>query len=224
MRKILLSLLIVSIMLVVSGCDQGGSKEHAAQSIPLNDAMVVNIHSGSIAIELESAEIDDIEIRYDKQWGLAAKSGVSIDQDGDEINIRIESPLAGIGRKPRLLVRIPAEYEGEIYVNSSSGRVTANQFENKHIAVNTKSGHVSLDFAPFHSHVHVSTTSGNIQLKLNTSEPDINFHAKTGSGKYFLSIPIQNDSTQNHSPIEGKLGEGTYEIDVNTTSGNITVK
>lgn len=223
MKKLLIPFMTFLFIFVLSGCNQGAN-EQDIQSIPLNDSSAIHIDSGSIAIELESAEIDDMEIRYDKKWGLAVKSGISSVQDADEINIRVESPLARIGRKPKLLVRIPSGYQGKIFVNSSSGRVTATQFENNHIEVNTKSGNVSLDFAQFHSDVHVSTTSGNIQLKLNTNEPDLNLRAKTGSGKYIVSIPIQNDSKQSRGQISGKSGKGTYEVDISTTSGDITVQ
>jgi len=212
-------------MLAILGCSRSqGAMGQAAQSVSLQDAAAIRIDSGSIAIELVSADIDEMEVRYDKKWGIGTQSGVSIDQDKDEIDIKVESTLARIGRKPKLEVRIPSEYEGKLFLNSSSGRVTVTRFENNHIAVRTKSGQVSLDFAQFHSDVHVSTGSGNVQINLNASEPDINFHAKTVSGNYMITIPIQKDAKQSKSQIAGKLGNGTYEVDINTTSGDINVQ
>lgn len=223
LRNLIICFCIVSIMLATSGCAQG-SGEQSVQSIAIDQAKLIQIHNGSIAVELESADIQEMEVQYGKKFGLATPGGVSIDQHGEEISIQINSPLASIGQKPKLLVRIPSSYEGDLRVDSSSGNVTFTRFKNKDVTVDTKSGNVKFDFAQFRSNVHVSTVSGDVQLKFNTKEPDVQIRTKTVSGKYSISVPIQEDYKQNNGLITGKSGKGTYELDIVTTSGNITLQ
>lgn len=132
--------------------------------------------------------------------------------------------LFGIGRKPTLQVHIPSEYTGEIIVNSSSGNITATQLNGENIRLDTKSGNVSIEFAEFQSNVFITTTSGNVKLNLNTEEPDLRFHSKTASGRQTVTLPMKIDQNQSKNEISGRLGTGAYEIEIKTTSGDISVQ
>lgn len=219
MKKIVMVQLFI-IMLIMAGC----AKQLDGHRVSLENVEVIHIQAGSTKVELKSVETKFVEVAFDDKLGIAINSGVSVEKGDKEIQIEVNNMLFGIGRKPTLQVHIPSEYTGEIIVNSSSGNITATQLNSENIRLDTKSGNVSIEFAEFQSNVFITTTSGNVKLNLNTEEPDLRFHSKTGSGRQTVTLPIKTDQNQSKNEISGRLGTGAYEIEIKTTSGDISVQ
>lgn len=221
MKKILYASMFF-MLIILTGC---GNEQADDKNISLQDVETIKINHGSIRLELESSDEDSIEVMYDKSYGLSIDSGVSIRNHDGEITIDVNKRLVGIGRKPGLIVRIPSVYNGNIITNGSTGKMNASSFKGDHIEINTKSGNVTVDFSEFHCNTYITTVSGNVELNLNTNEPDLRFRSTTVSGRQTVVLPLtSNNHQKSHKEMEGVSGKGTYEIEVKTTSGNISVQ
>lgn len=222
MNKIMYASMFLMLM-ILTGCGNGNGQANDT-NLSLLDVETIKINHGSIKLELESSDQDTIEVMYDKSYGLSLDSGVSIRNQNREITIDANNRMVGIGRKPGLIVRIPSDYNGNIIINGSSGNMNASNFKGDHLEINTKSGNVSVDFSEFHSDTYIKTVSGNVEMNLNTEEPDVRFRSETGSGRQTVVLPLKGNDQQNHKKIEGESGKGTYEIQIKTTSGDIRVQ
>lgn len=67
----------------------------------------------------------------------------------------------------------------------------------------------------------INGNSGDVSLEqLSTNNLDI----ETKSGDGMINIPISYDESQDEKEIKDTAGKGSFEIDVETISGNITAR
>ncbi|GIN87547.1 hypothetical protein J6TS2_39330 [Heyndrickxia sporothermodurans] len=191
------------------------------QRVSVNDVDNIQIEFGSTDVKVVSADIKELEaslLLYDNGPGL------KLDKEKGKISIGVKNDMARLfKKKPELLVRIPIKFNGEIIVNGTSGNVVGEDLQTQNLQVNARSGNVVLGFLQFHSNVYVKTTSGNVDVSLNDSEPDVALHLKSNSGRRSVEINL-DDHQQNKKETKGKLGNGEYEVKLKTSSGNIALK
>jgi len=217
--------MVMSVILTImflSACAEGGEGEDI-QMASLKDIDSIYIDNGSIDIDVVSADIDELEaslLLYDNGSGIVMAKGKQ------KLTIRLKNDITRlfkIDRMPHLEVRIPTEFKGEIIVNGSSGSVVGKELQTHNLQVNRKSGNVKLDFLHFHSEVHVTTTSGNVDISLNEEDPDATLLLKSNSGRRSVGI-VLNDYQQSKKETKGTSGTGDYEVQLETSSGNISLK
>ncbi|MGE8000351.1 DUF4097 family beta strand repeat-containing protein [Lysinibacillus sp. NPDC093190] len=222
MKKYCMVMSVILTIMFLSAC-AGGEESEDIQMASLKDIDSIYIENGSINIDVVSADIDELEaylLLYDNGPGIVMEKGKQ------KLTIRLKndiSRLFKIDRMPHLEVRIPTEFKGEIIVNGSSGNVGGKDLQTHDLQVNGSSGNVKLDFLDFHSEVHVTTTSGNVDISFNEDEPDATLLLKSNSGRRSVGI-VLNDKQQSKKETKGTSGTGNYKVQLETSSGNISLK
>lgn len=217
MKKYCVCLLLVGILLM-SAC----SSDADSQTMSIAGIESLNIDHGSTSLIVESADIDSIEA----SWLNINGPGIIVDEEGDQINIRLKSDLSNIiniGKMPQLSVRLPNTYEGKVTIDGSSGNATVKNLHLQKLSIIGKSGNVTLDYSKINHDIHVSVKSGNVVVNLEDKESNANWLLESGSGKRSVDIPL-DDSKQSKRKTEGKTGDGSFKVEIKTTSGNITIK
>ncbi|MEO4053770.1 DUF4097 family beta strand repeat-containing protein [Solibacillus sp. CAU 1738] len=218
MNKYYVSLFLVGI-LFLSAC---GSNEEDTKNTVLKEVKNIYIDHGSTTVEVESADIELVEASWLNNNG----PGIIFDEEKEQINIRLESDfrnIINIGKMPQLSVRIPTNYEGKVTIEGSSGNVKIKNLNTQNLYIKGKSGNVSLDYLEINNDINVSIKSGNVLLALEDKDSNVNWVLQSGSGKQYVAIPLE-DSKQSNRRTQGKTGDGSFTVQLQTTSGNITVK
>ncbi|MCL1696789.1 DUF4097 family beta strand repeat-containing protein [Lysinibacillus sp. BPa_S21] len=222
MKKYCMVISVIFTIMFVSACS-GGEEREDIQIASLKDIDSIYIENGSINIDVVSADIDELEanlLLYDNGPGIVMEKGQR------KLTIRLKSDISRlfkIDRMPHLEVRVPTEFKGEIFVDSTSGNVVGKDLQMHDLQVSGSSGNVKLDFLDFHSDVHVTTTSGKVDISLNEAKPNATFLLKSNSGRRSVGIVLK-DKQQSKKETKGTSGNGDYEVQLETSSGNITLK
>ena len=110
---------------------------------------------------------------------------------------------------------------GDVEVNTGSGTL---QLEGVHGAVRaqTASGNILVEGEGQDSW-RLSTASGNVTVRL-PSQQGFTLHAHTVSGSVHTAREMTVQGTFGKHELEGKVGDGSFRLDVSTVSGNIRVE
>jgi DUF4097 and DUF4098 domain-containing protein YvlB len=124
----------------------------------------------------------------------AGSGGISVDGPGAGVDLRSGS--------------------GDIGVKNASGDVRAH----------TGSGEVEVQGNPGESHYwDIRTSSGDVTLEL-PSTASLRLNARSDSGSIDTSLPISMEGTSDKQQLRAKIGDGKARAEVETGTGNITVK
>ncbi|MBK3493804.1 DUF4097 family beta strand repeat protein [Viridibacillus sp. YIM B01967] len=222
MKRFSMFMWVIVTLILLGACTEGAESEDF-QTASLKDIDTIHIDYGSTKVNLVSADIDELEaslLLYDKG------PGVVMDKGKQKITISLKNDttrLFKIGCMPQLEVRIPTEFKGEIIADGSSGSVVGRDLQTHNLQVNSSSGNIKLDFLNFHSDVYVTTSSGNVDVFLNEDEPDATLLLKSNSGRRSVGITLDNQS-QSKKETKGTSGSRDYEVQLETSSGNISLK
>ncbi|MDT8979187.1 DUF4097 family beta strand repeat-containing protein [Paenibacillus sp. chi10] len=216
MKKYCIGLLLM-VILFLSACSS--YQENAAHAVSLKGIENIHIDHGSTTLIVESADIESLE-------AISNGSEIVIDKEKDNIKIRLKSDIrniVNIGKMPQLSVRIPNNYERKVTLDGSSGNVKIINLSTQKLDIQGSSGNVSLDYVKINSDINISVKSGSILLNLEDKDSNINWLLQSGSGRRAMGIPL-NNSQQNNRKTQGQTGNGSFNVSLQTTSGNITVK
>ncbi|MFA5014918.1 MAG: DUF4097 family beta strand repeat-containing protein [Actinomycetota bacterium] len=112
-------------------------------------------------------------------------------------------------------------YSGDIFVDLTSGDIVLEDGnQNDNIEVSTTSGDVYIEQEDS-SNINVRVTSGDIEINLS-EDAQFYFKAKTTSGHIENTFPIKITSSGRRN-LEGVIGNDDKQIDVSTTSGDISL-
>jgi hypothetical protein len=129
---------------------------------------------------------------------------------------------------------------GGLHASTGSGSVTLRQTAPGDVEVNTGSG--TLQLQGVHGAVRAQTASGNITVegegqdswRLSTasgnvtvrlpSQQGFTLHARTVSGSIHSDRELTVQGALGKHELEGKFGDGSFNLDVSTVSGNIRVE
>lgn len=208
--------------------------------VPSGKRVSVNIGVGS----LEASNVDG-QIRLD-----AASADVSADHMRGSLDIDTGSGNVTVTAVDGDLtvdtgsgdVRISsATGAGEITIDTGSGDVTATDVRSTSLNVDTGSGNVVLTGISA-SNLNIDTGSGDVELTL-TSDTD-NLAVDTGSGNVTIGLPSNYGSTidletssgdvdtevaiqvtrRGRQHLTGKIGDGQGRMDIETGSGDVTLR
>lgn len=187
MRKFYICLLIFC-MFFLMACGNEGTMD--LQSRKLEGIDRLHIDHGSTPVHIESAEVDALEAFLSMD---SDNSEIAMVQMNKELKIQLKSDLrriVNIGKKPRLTIRIPMNYEGEVLLRGSSGNVKINDLQASKLNIDSKSGNVSMDYQEINQDIHVSVRSGNVTLSLKDKDSNVKWLLKSGSGRCSVAIPL----------------------------------
>lgn len=219
MNKYYVCLLLVG-MLMLSACSS--NKEEHAQTVSLKEIDTIHIDHGSTTLVVESADIESLEA----SWLNSNGPGIVINEEEDEIKIQLKKDIrqiVNIGKMPQLSVRIPNSYKRKVTIDGSSGNVNIKNLNTQKLDIKGRSGNVSLDYLEIDSDIHVSVRSGNVLLNLEDKGSNIHWLLQSGSGNQSVAIPLEIRQQSNRK-TEGQTGDGSFNVQLQTTSGNITIK
>ncbi|WP_195573979.1 DUF4097 family beta strand repeat-containing protein [Paenibacillus sp. 1001270B_150601_E10] len=221
MNKYCVYLLLVG-LLFLSACSNHGEKAEL-QTISLADIDLLHIDHGSTTLEVESADIESLEATLLMKHN---GPGVVIDEGNQKIKIRLKSDIKrifNIGKMPKLLIRIPNNYEGIVTIEGSSGNVKINNLNAPQLDIKGSSGNVSLEYLEINSDINVSVKSGNLLFNLEDKDPNVQWFLQSGSGRQSIAIPLDHRQQSNRK-TQGQTGDGRFNVQLQTTSGNITIQ
>lgn len=121
---------------------------------------------------------------------------------------------------------ISGNIEGElftsnnIYLESVSGDINLNQFMGA-LTTNTISGDVTLNYQKLNEDLDIETISGDVKIYLPINS-DFYLDYETISGNINNQFAINVDSSDRNG-LQGKVGSGISDIDVDTVSGNLNI-
>ena len=112
-------------------------------------------------------------------------------------------------------IRITMKKAGTVHADSTSGDITAELGDVKKAKIESTSGDVQVKAASLET-LKIDTTSGSVKAWLPT-DPGFTARLDTFSGKIDYDLPM---AKQGDNYI---CGDGSGEVDINTTSGKITI-
>jgi DUF4097 and DUF4098 domain-containing protein YvlB len=112
--------------------------------------------------------------------------------------------------------------EGDIDASTSGGNLNLN-VNNGKVDAGTSGGDVELNYSGENMGVQLSTSGGNIIVKLPI-EFSANVYCKTSGGDVEIEFPAQSSSKIKSGRFEGTFNGGGPELECKTSGGDITVK
>ncbi|KOR87969.1 DUF4097 family beta strand repeat-containing protein [Paenibacillus solani] len=209
-------------LFLLSACNST-DEDGDLQRVTLEEVEVLEIDHGSTTLFVETADVDALEVSLLRN---SKSAGAVVDKKGDRVKIHLDNDITrmlNIGKMPQLSVKIPANYEGKVVIEGSSGSVTGTELQNHSFQVKGKSGSISLAFIRLNNDVEVSATSGNVNIQLDEETPHATWMLQSGSGRRSIAVPLE-DRRQSNRKTEGRSGDGRHEVKLKTSSGNISIK
>ncbi len=114
------------------------------------------------------------------------------------------------------------DLDGNIDANTSGGNLKLNVRMGK-VDAGTSGGDVELNYSGENMGVQLSTSGGNIIVKL-PKEFSANVYCKTSGGDVEIEFPAQSSSKIKSGRFEGTFNGGGPELECKTSGGDITVK
>ena len=111
---------------------------------------------------------------------------------------------------------------GDIEANTSGGNVRLNVIKGK-VDAGTSGGDVELNYSGENMGVKLSTSGGDISVKL-PKDFSANVYCKTSGGDVEIEYPAQSSSKIKSGRFEGTFNGGGNEFECKTSGGDITVK
>jgi lia operon protein LiaG len=181
-----------------------------------------------------------LEIQVPKQYrgslNMNTSSGdVQIDdQILSELNVETSSGTIRLGSVQAVAITMDSSSgdqtaEGMIAksseMTSSSGEIRVTGLEGG-TRVESSSGDITLRCTAFTADMDVRSSSGDVELYL-TEEAEFRVEAKTSSGDIDCAFPVTlngEDGETRRNRLNGKVGGGTHQVVVQTSSGDITIR
>lgn len=205
------------LVIFLTGC--GLFSEKNVKMAQVDDIKTIFIDHGSANLILKSANQLDVEASYNKR-------DITLEKSDDQLTLGVKSSWFQIGPKLNMnagfQVTIPTNFKGKVVIKGSSGNVSSDQLATSDLDIETKSGDISIAFEDFRSDIRIVTTSGDVELVLNEEQPDVQLTSKTRSGSHIIAIPVP--ISQDEKELEVISGNGEFEIDIKTTSGDISIR
>lgn len=107
-------------------------------------------------------------------------------------------------------------------ISSSSGNTTLSNFQGEIIG-ESSSGNVSIDLKDITGDIFYKVSSGNIGVNVSADTINSRIKLNTSSGNIDFNFPITIRGVKSKKSVDGVSGNGQFNIDLTTSSGNISV-
>ncbi|WP_339239159.1 DUF4097 family beta strand repeat-containing protein [Paenibacillus sp. FSL R5-0517] len=211
------------LLFVLTSCSLSSSAITDTQKASLNSIDLISIDNGSTPITVETVpDITSLEVSSNAYDHKPVFNMVRGHRD-----VRISASkhmvrIFNLANTPVITVRVPLHYEGDLRINSSSGKVQINHIQSN-IWVDGTSGSIDINADRILSNIHLVSTSGNITLNVMEENPNVNWTMESRSGRRSHSLDLQQISDNKHTS-KGTTGQGKYQVHILTKSGNISIQ
>lgn len=219
MQRKLSTILFMSLIVLLIGCSMEEWESVQHTSIQDSDTIVIDYRSTSVQLETTDAkELKTSILLYDSGPGIA------LDQRNGTIDIRIKSKITRLFsiQKPALTVSIPEGFTGDVILKGSSGNVTGEDLQMETLSISASSGNVDLTFMEYMTDTNISLSSGNVDVSVREVF-HASIHLKSKSGSQSIDY-VLNEQDQTKQRTTGTVGNGTYPLQIETSSGNIRLE
>lgn len=109
-------------------------------------------------------------------------------------------------------------------VDMSSGNVDLEEFTGK-IKGAASSGSFSVSYKDRMDDLDFEATSGNVNIDYTDVSVDATFDLRKTSGDFDVDLELEDYKSEDYGDkISGILGQGTYEVRIEITSGDVDIK
>lgn len=109
-------------------------------------------------------------------------------------------------------------------IRTSSGYVTIKNVEVKDASITTKSGEVNAFGMGEETNIDVSTGSGDIGIAYGTEPENLSFYIASGSEDVSMKCGGASYIVDTVACKQGTIGEGAYNLQINSDSGTVVVR
>ena len=181
------------------------------------DSLKLNVTSGDIKAAAEAKTVVTGATSGDLDLRLNGKAkDIKVETTSGTIELEIGTAERLTAESSSGKIDLTAKSLGEFAASSASGDITAEVSKVKRAAISTTSGEVEVEIDSFEAFT-VSSTSGDVKADL-PEKPGFTATLKVTSGEIEYELPLVK---------KGKTfvcGDGSGELSISTTSGNITLK
>ncbi|MEI5908478.1 DUF4097 family beta strand repeat-containing protein [Bacillus spongiae] len=168
----------------------------------------IEVHSASGNIEVEELSANQIIV--------SAASGNIQTEESKADHFTISAASGNIKTK-----ELKAD---QIAIKSASGNVTVQNQSVTTSSLTTISGNISLSNKDASSNITANTTSGNVDINYAKPPSSLYINYESRSGKGTVNLDGVSYKEKSNDLIIGTIGEGNYNLYVDTTSGNFTLQ
>lgn len=243
--KILLcmSLLAVSCL---CGCGQK-EKVSLSETYDTESVSSINMQIDSWQLKIMASADDDFHVSLDGGTEKGAKAPMIDVQDGVLDIVQTDSEENAVsqfslGKEGEVTVYIPDALKGSVtikngsgdvklsngnitdfQIDTSSGYVTLKNTVSENISIATKSGEVNISGLGEQTNAGISTSSGDIGISYKTQPQNLSFKISSGSDDVSVRLADASYTTETSACKQGKIGDGSYSLTVNSDSGTVVV-
>ena len=180
------------------------------------DNLVLNVTSGDITASAKAKTVsaDATSGHIDLQVTDSAKEITAVTTSGS-ISAQAGNADRFTAETTSGSVHVTLKSIGEVDLSSTSGNIISEILKAKRAEIESTSGDIQLSVSKLGS-LKVKTTSGRVSATL-PAKPGFTAEFKTTSGQIDYDLPLMK---QNGSYV---CGDGSGEVEIHTTSGNIIV-
>lgn len=181
------------------------------------DSLKLDVISGDIKASAEAKTVAVETTSGDLDLHLNGKTkDVKIDTISGTVEVELETADRFTAESVSGEIGVKAKSIGEFEASAGSGDISAEIGKMKRAAISTTSGEVKVGTERFDA-LTISSTSGDVRADL-PEKPGFTAKLKVTSGEIGYDLPLKK---------EGKTfvcGDGSGELSISTTSGDITLK
>lgn len=175
--------------------------------VPEDYDQSMEIENSSGDLELNELTLDDLDIDLSsgdiRSKKLNINNGSIYSSSGDIIMKDINS--------------------AKLDIHSSSGDLKLEDFIGE-LEGDTSSGDVHITYKEVNSDIKYTTQSGDITVDFNGEPIDANFDLDCSSGNVSMNFDLDHVEKEKDNYVNGLMGEGTYQVKLHASSGDITIK
>ncbi len=175
---------------------------------------------------------------YDRNMSIEIGSG-NLNFSGKSQNrpMKLDELAVELGSGNMVLKNIEAQkfqHEGtsgnvkvdSLTAKSGSFDITSGNLDVIHytgaIKAELSSGNFDLQMDQLNDSVDIEVSSGKVDLDL-PKQADFTLNGRVSSGNITSNFPLTNQSSNNHKNINGKHGSGKHQVNLEVSSGSITI-
>ena len=167
----------------------------------------------TIKIDTSSGDVDASELLL-SQLDIHLSSG-DITIDDTQVNdLALDLSSGDVD-----LTHVVTEF---LTIKTSSGDVTLNHIEGE-VSGRSSSGDVSVTLADLSNDFAYDLSSGDFDMSILKSPQDMDLNASCSSGDVEVDFDLDDYDRDEDNKIIGRIGPGTYDLDIHTSSGDIEI-
>ncbi|MBI9011061.1 MAG: DUF4097 family beta strand repeat protein [Clostridiales bacterium] len=179
--------------------------------------------SGKIAIDLLRVEDLDISsISGSINIEDIKANDVTLSTTSGSISVRkVESDelkMSSISGK----LKIEEMKADDVYLDTTSGSVIVSNAENEAMDIKTLSGRIEYTLEEQKGDIKLNSTSGDVDLEIKRN-PNGKLDLRSTSGDVNCAYEVSDVSVKKDNKLKGTVGNGKYDIEIKTISGDIDV-